>query len=110
YAGFFHLLAGAGFRTHHPHRMRSWPDKFHARIGTRLRELRVFREKAVAGMNGLGARAFGYVENFVHPQVRLGCWSRADRVSFVGLADVERGAVYVGIDDDGGDAHFAAGA
>ena len=61
-------------------------------------------------MDGLGARAFRDVEDLVHPQIRLGGRSRADGVGFVGLADMERGAVDVGIDGDGGDAHFAAGA
>jgi len=78
HAGFFHFLTGAGFRAHHFHGVRSWPDKFHARIGTRLCELRVFREEAVAGMDGLGARAFRYVENLVHPKIGLGGRSRAD--------------------------------
>src|ERR1019366_259492 len=88
----------------------SWPNKFHARIGACLGELRVFREEAVARMDGLGARAFGYVEDFVYPQVRLGGGGRAGRVSFVGLVEMGGGAVDVGVDGDGGNAHFAAGA
>src|SRR5208282_3041177 len=47
HSGLFHVLARAGFRTHHSHGMRSGPDKFHARIGARLGELSVLREKAV---------------------------------------------------------------
>ena len=108
HAGFFHLLTGAGFRTHHFHGARSRANKFHARIGARLGELRVFREEAIAGMNGLGARAFGHIEDLVHPKVRLGSGRRADGIRFVGLGDVERGAIDVGINRDGGDTHFTA--
>ena len=72
HAGFFHLLTGAGFRSHQFHGVWSGPDKLHARIGACLRELRVFREEAVSGMDGLGARAFGNVENLVHPKIGLG--------------------------------------
>src|SRR5580700_9547946 len=109
-AGFFHLLASAGFRSHQIHGVRSRSDKFHARIGAPLRELRVFGEKAVAGMDGLGSGAFGYVENSIHPKIRFGSRRGADVVRLVGLADVERGAVDIGIDGDGRDAHLAAGA
>src|SRR5208282_3471972 len=98
YAGFFHLLTGAGFRAHHSHGVRSGPYKLHARIGARLRELRVFREEAVAGMDRLSARAFRDVENLVYPQIRLRGSRRADVVGLVGLTDMECSAVDIGID------------
>ena len=110
HAGFFHLLPGAGLRAHHFHGVRSGPDELDAGIGAGLGERRIFREKAVAGMNRLRARTLGHVENLVHPQIRLGGRSWTDRISFVGFADMERSAVNVGIDSDGGDAHLAAGA
>src|SRR5271156_5778090 len=88
--------------------MRTGSYKLHARIGAGLREFRVFREKAIAGMNGVRARALGHVENLVHPQVSFGCRSWANRISFVRLTNMERGAVNVGINDDGCDTHFAA--
>ncbi len=109
-AHFFHLLAGAGLRAHQFHGARSRSDKFHARIGARLGELRVFREEAVSGMDGLGTRTFGDLDDLVHPKIRLGRRRRADGVRFVGLTDVERRAVDIGIDGDAGDSHFAAGA
>ena len=68
----------------------------------------IFREKAVARMDGLGARALGHTEDLVHPKVRLGSWRRADGIRFVGPRDVERGAIDVGINRDGGDTHFTA--
>jgi hypothetical protein len=107
-AGFFHLPPGAGFRAHQIHGVRSWSDKFHARIGAGLRELRIFRKEPVARMNRLRSRAFSDVEDFVYPQIRLGSGGGADGVSLVGFTDMERGAVYVGINGDGGDPHFAA--
>ena len=109
-ASLFHLLPGAGFRSHHFHGARSRTDEFQSGIGAGLSELCVLRKKAVAGMDGFGAGAFGYVEDFVHPQIRFGCRSRADGVGFVGFADMERGAVDIGIDGNGRDADFAAGA
>ena len=108
HAGFFHLLTGAGFRAHHFHGVRSRANKFHARIGARLGELRVFREETIAGMNGLGAGAFGHIEDLVDPKIRLGCRRRADGVRLVGLRDVERGAIDVGINGDSADTHFTA--
>ena len=54
-ARFLHLLAGAGFRAHHFHGGGVGPMNLMSGIGARLRKLRVFREKAVAGMDGLGA-------------------------------------------------------
>ncbi len=61
-------------------------------------------------MDGFRSRAFGDVEDLVHPKIGLGCGSRADIVGLVRLTDVERGSVDVGIDGNGRDAHFAAGA
>src|SRR5271165_1233139 len=61
-------------------------------------------------MNRLGAGALGYVQNLVPAKVGLGRLRWTDGVGFIGLADVERGAIDVGVDSDGGDAHFAAGA
>src|SRR5208283_6103521 len=92
-AGFFHLLPGAGFRAHQIHGVRSRSDKFHARIGAGLGELRVFRKEAVARMNSLRSRAFRDVENLVDPKIGLGGGRGTDRVSFVAFADMERGAV-----------------
>src|SRR5260370_18896167 len=61
-------------------------------------------------MDSISARAFRHVEDLIHTKIRLGCRSRADGVGLVGLTDMESGAVDVGINGDGGDAHFAASA
>jgi hypothetical protein len=50
------------------------------------------------------------VEDEVAAEVALGGGRGAEAVGFVGGEDVERGAVGVGVDGDGGDAELAAGA
>ena len=71
---------------------------------------RVLREKAVAGMDRLGAAAPRHVEDLVDVEVRLARRRWTDVVGVVGLAHVQRLAVHVGEDGDRLDAHLAAGA
>ncbi|KPC32750.1 Uncharacterized protein ABJ99_1603 [Pseudomonas syringae pv. cilantro] len=59
----------------------------------------VFREKAVAGMNGFGAAGVGVGdgEDLVHRQIRPGRAAFAQAVGFVGLHQVQAGSVGFGI-------------
>ena len=61
-------------------------------------------------MDGIGTRSLGDIENLLYVEVRFPGGSRADRVSLIGFADVERGAVDGGVNGDGGDPHLMAGA
>ena len=70
-------------------------------------EIGILAEESVAGMDGFGAVLAGGVENAVDAQVAFGGGRGADVLGFIGHAHVERGAVGIGVDGDGGDAHFA---
>ena len=61
-------------------------------------------------MDGVCAGACGNVENLLNVEIRLGGGWRADGVSLIGLADVQRGAVHVRVDGNRGDSHLVAGA
>src|SRR5215469_9021617 len=71
-------------------------------------ELRVLGEKAVPRMNGVRTTAFRRLDNLLDIQIGLGSGSRAQKVGFIRLAHVKSGAVRLGIDGDGRDAHLAA--
>ena len=73
-------------------------------------EIGILAEEAVAGVDGVGAVAAGGVQNAVDAQVAFGGGAGADVRRLIGHADVERGAVGVGVDGDAGDAHLAEGA
>jgi hypothetical protein len=105
-----HGLPRAGLRSHRLHRGRSGANELDARFDARLREARVFRKEAVAGVDGLGAAAARDIKNLVHVQVGLARRGRADVVGLVGLAHVQGGTVHVGKDGDRADAHLATGA
>ena len=66
----------------------------------------VFGEETVAGVDGLGAGRFRGGEDFVGVEVALRGGGGTDVDGLVGLGDVEAVAVGVGVDGDGGDAHF----
>ena len=108
--GFFHGLAGAGFRSHGVHGGRGGADELDSRVGASLREFRILRKEAVTGVDGIGAGARGDVENLRNIQIRFRRCGRADGIGFIGFAHVERGAVYIGVDDHGGNVQLVAGA
>src|SRR5208337_5253578 len=58
----------------------------------------------------LCAASLGGVKKAVDAKVTFGGGSRPDVKSLVGIADVQRFAVHVGIDRHRADSHFAAGA
>ena len=72
-------------------------------------EIRVLGEEAVAGMDGLGARPPDGLDDAVHVEIALRGRRGPDEDRLVGEADVEGGAVRLGIDGDARDAHLPAG-
>ena len=60
-------------------------------------------------MQRVAAGAARDVHHLVDAEIALARGRGADRVRFVGQADVQRGAVGVAIDGDGNNAHLAAG-
>ena len=75
-----------------------------------LGEVGVFGEEAVAGVDGVGVGDFGGGDDGRHVEVAFGRWRGADADGFVGKQDVFELGVSLGVDGDGFDAHFAAGA
>src|SRR5215467_12027845 len=110
HAGFLHALAGAGFRAHHLHRLRCRTDKPHADFAACTGEVCVLGEEAVAGMNGFGAAALGYIEDLFEIQIGLTRGGRTDVIGVVGLAHVQRAAVNIREDRHRLDTNLAAGA
>ena len=55
HAGLFHQRFRAGLRAHRRHHRGGRADEHQPGIGAGLREFGIFRQKAVAGMHGLGA-------------------------------------------------------
>jgi hypothetical protein len=72
-------------------------------------EIGVFGQEAVAGMHGLGAGAFGGIDDSVGDQIGLARRGRAEQHGLVGEADVAGVGIGLGIDGDGADAHAAGG-
>lgn len=79
---------------------------FHASGG----ESFVFGNKAVAGVDSIGAGKFGGVDQRVMDKVALVGGGGADTDRFVGHADMKGSFVRLGVDGDGADAEVAAGA
>jgi hypothetical protein len=71
-------------------------------------EVGVLGEEPVAGMHTVGAAALDGVEDLVGLEVAVGRSLATQRVGLIGEADVQRVAVEVAVDGDGGDTHFLA--
>ncbi len=76
-----------------------------------LGKVRVLRQEAVAGVDGVDAGAPGDAQDVVAVQVgRQRFLALADQVALVGLEAVQRLTVLLRIDRDGADAHLGGGA
>jgi hypothetical protein len=98
---------GFGFRA----------DEDDAVGGTGLGEFRTFRQQAVAGVNGVGARQPGHANDLINRQIAfdraeiLGqMGAAADLVGFIGLEAVQGVFVLLGPDRDGTQIKFVGGA
>ena len=95
--------------AHGADRFRVRPDEDDAGVGESLGESLTFGEKAVARMHGLGAGRLAGGDDLVDEQIALrGRWG-SDQDGFVGHLDMQRVAIGLGINRDGGDAHTARG-
>ena len=90
--------------------LRRRPDEDQALVEHRLREILALGQKAIAGVDRVRAGALGGFENLVDLEVAFARRRRPDVDRFVGVADVQAGAVSIRIHGDGRDAQFAAGA
>ena len=73
-------------------------------------EIRIFGEKAVAGMDRVDIGDFRRADHVGNVQIAFRAARRPDADGFVREAHMQRVAVGFGIDGDGGDAQFLAGA
>jgi hypothetical protein len=71
------------------------------------RGIGVFREEAVAGVDGLGAGPGGRLQHEVRSQVGVGGRGAGKVHGLIGLQHVGRIAVGVAVQRDGGDVHRA---
>ena len=94
-----HGLDGLGVRT----------DEHDAFVGQALGEASVLGEEAEARVQGLGAGRAAGGDDLVGDQIALGGGRAADEHALVRHLDSHRVGVGLGVDDDRGDAHPAAG-
>ena len=103
-------LPGVGLGTEDTHGRGAWANEPDRSVFAGLGEVRILRQKAVAGMDGVGGGTAGDVEDEIAAKVRFRGWRGTEAVSFIGFEDVRSGAIGVGIDGNGRNAQLAAGA
>ena len=86
------------------------PDEGEARVRAGTRQRGVFREKSITRMERIATGAPRHVHELINREVAFTRGRRADGVSFIGEANVERLAVDITEDRDGANAKLAAGA
>jgi hypothetical protein len=100
---------GLALGAEQPDHQRAGPDEGHARLGARVREARVLRQEAVAGMDRVGAGQPRRRQDLVDHQVRLGGRRRSDPHRLVGELDERHPGVGVRVHRHRRDAHPPAG-
>ena len=108
HASLLHQRPGRDFVPHLLHGFGARPNEDDAGVGTTPGKLRVLGEKAVAGVDGVGAAAARRTQDVVDRQIAVACRRRADRVSVIRLLDVQRGAIGFGEDRYRFDVEFPA--
>ena len=86
------------------------PDEGDAVLLDDLGELGVLRQEAIAGMDRFGAGDLAGGDDGGDVEIGLGGGGRPDADAFIGQAHMHGVGVGGGMDRDGGDAHFLAGA
>jgi len=109
-AGCGHQLAGARLGPHRVDRGGRRADEDDPGVLARPGEGGVLGEKAVAGVDSIGAGFLRGVENAIDAQVTLARRRGPDRHRFIGVENVQRGAVRLGVNGHRRVANFAAGA
>ena len=98
-------LLGGQLVAHGLDGVRVGTDERHAGLGQRAGEGGVLRQEAVAWVHGIGAGLAAGGHDPLDREVGLRRRGRADGDGLVGARDVQRVAVGLGMDGDGGDAH-----
>ncbi len=108
-AGLLRQLLGFDLVAHGMDGMRLRADEDDAGLGQRLLELLLLGEEAVAGMDRLGAGLPAGFHDLVDQQVGLRRGRRPDQHRLVGLANMQRVGIGLGIHGHGLDAQPLAG-
>ncbi len=108
-AGFGGELLGGDLVTHGLDRADRRADEGDAFLGERICEDGVFRQEAVARMDGIGAGLADRLEDLLDDDIGLVGRGRADMNGLVGHLHMQRVTVGVRIDGDGLDAHLLGG-
>ena len=106
--GRLHALPGRRLVPHDGNRLRRGADERDIDILADFGEVRVLRQEAVAGVNGVHAEQFGGAHDIRDVQIRLCRRGRADAERLVRQADVQRVPVGVRVDRHRADAQFTA--
>ncbi len=106
-AGSTHALARRDLRSHRLDRVGRRADPDEPCVLDQPRERCVLREEAVAGMDRVCPRPQRDVDEPLRREVRLGRSARAQDVCLVGISDVRRAAIGLGVDGDGSDVELA---
>jgi len=109
HARLFHQGFRIGFAAHGANGRNGRADENQACGGDRFGKILVLRQKAVTGMDGIRARAFGDIDDFCRVQIAFPRRGRADRKGFIGHFHMQRTGIGIGINRHGGDPHVAAG-
>ena len=104
------MIPRDGLVAHDLDGLRLGPDELDVARFALLGELAVFGKKAVSRMDGVDVGDFGRADDAIGAQVAVGALGAADADGLVGQLHVERLDVGLGIDRQGLDAQFAAGA
>ena len=110
HARLHHGLAGLALVAHAVQDLGRGADEHDVVLAAQLRERRVLRQEAVAGMDGLRAGALRGGQDGGDVQVRVARGGRADAHALVGQVHVQRMLVGRGVHGHRLDVHGAAGA
>ena len=110
HAGLFHQPFRRVLEAHRADRIGRGADEHQPRRRHLVDEIRVLRQEAVAGMDRLSTGGEGRLDDALADEIAFGRRRGADMHRMVCKLGVQRAAVGVGIDGDGGDAHAAGGA
>ena len=103
-----HGHLGFDLIAHHADMRRRRTDEGEAMGFDHFGEAGIFRQKAVAGMDGIGAGDAGGGQNRGDVEVAVAGRGRADADAFIGQTHMHRLGIRGGVHRDGGDAEFPA--
>ena len=110
HAGLLHRVLGTHLVAHQADGFGPGADEHEAALLDAFGEIGVLGEKAVAGMDRFGVGHFGGADDGGDIEIALRRRGRPDAHRLVGELHVLGFGIGLGVDDDGLDAHFTAGA